>query len=149
MTARERRRERYREWLAAQHAQYGFDDEIAGLAIRVSKGIPNDVPPLELWHQVLPTLRVLELVRERFGPTTVLSAYRAPQYNSAIGGEERSWHMQNRALDFRATTGSPGDWATFLRGLRDAGRFTGGVGVYPSQGFVHVDTRGTVADWIG
>ena len=32
-----------------------------------------------------------------------------------------------------------------LKLWRDQGRFQGGIGLYPT--FVHVDTRGTNADW--
>jgi N-acetylmuramoyl-L-alanine amidase len=46
-------------------------------------------------------------------------------------------------------TGTPEDWARFLRDKRATGVFTGGIGTYTRQGFVHVDTRGTVADWSG
>jgi uncharacterized protein YcbK (DUF882 family) len=28
-------------------------------------------------------------------------------------------------------------------------RFTGGVGYYPNRAFIHVDTRGNVANWTG
>jgi uncharacterized protein YcbK (DUF882 family) len=94
---------------------------------------------------MIPTLLLAERVRERFGPTTITSAYRDRLYNLAIGGVGDSWHTQNCAIDFRCRDGSPTQWALFLRGLRDAGQFQGGIGVY--AGWVHVDTRGTNADW--
>lgn len=149
MTPRELRAQRYQEWLTAQSLLYGFDLEIAAQALRRNKGVLNDVPPVELWHQIVPTVRVLEKVRERFGATSILSAYRAPAYNAAVGGEDQSLHMQNRALDFRCATGTPAEWADYLFSLRDTGIFRGGVGTYQGQGFVHVDTRGTNATWSG
>jgi uncharacterized protein YcbK (DUF882 family) len=30
---------------------------------------------------------------------------------------------------------------------RKSGKFTGGLGLYPSSGFVHIDTRGSNATW--
>ena len=32
---------------------------------------------------------------------------------------------------------------------RKAGKFTDGLGIYPSSGFVHIDTRGRNATWRG
>ena len=32
---------------------------------------------------------------------------------------------------------------------RKAGKFTDGLGIYPSSGFVHIDTRGRNAIWKG
>jgi uncharacterized protein YcbK (DUF882 family) len=90
---------------------------------------------------------VLERVREEFGPTTVLSAYRTPDYNTAVGGETRSQHMENRAVDFQCLHGTPVEWAEFLFGLRDADVFAGGIGTYLTRGFVHLDTRGANATW--
>jgi hypothetical protein len=141
------RRDRYREWLIAQNIPFGFPAEVAALADRVSKGITNGTPSPEHWLRIVPTLRVLEHVRHRFGPTTLQSAYRSIPYNIAIGGVGDSRHSKNDAIDFRCRTGTPEQWAEFLRGLRKSKVFTGGIGTYKT--FVHVDTRGTVADWDG
>ena len=55
--------------------------------------------------------------------------------------------MAFRAIDFMVEGNSrPTDWARALRSMRDdEGLFKGGVGLYAS--FVHLDTRGTNADW--
>ena len=145
MTDHAQRQARYTEWLATQGLRFNFGAEVAALATRKTKGFTNDTPPVERWHRMVPTLRVLEQVRERFGATTINSAYRSLAYNVAVGGVGDSRHSQNDAVDFVCATGSPTQWALFLRGLRDAGGFSGGIGVYRS--FVHVDTRGTNADW--
>jgi uncharacterized protein YcbK (DUF882 family) len=139
------RRLRYAEWLAARGLRFGFDAEIAALANRFTKGVKNDTPPVELWHEILPTVKVVESVREHFGATTVNSAYRSPMYNAAVGGETKSLHMRNNAVDFVCATGTPEQWAAYLREQRRAGAFRGGIGTYKT--FVHVDTRGTNADW--
>lgn len=144
---RQARQARYREWLEAHGLRFNFPAEVAALSAGERLAVANDIPPVEVWHAILPTLRVLELVRERFGPTVITSAYRSPAYNLVVSIARDSRHTHNDAVDFRCRTGSPAQWATFLRGLRDAGQFKGGVGVY--QTFCHVDTRGTNADWVG
>ena len=142
------RKLRYREWRESHvKAQFGFAGEISALAGKVSKGVGNSTPPVELWANIVPTIRLVEMVRGQFGPTTINSAYRSPEYNKAIGGETNSLHMQNRALDFKCATGTPAQWAEFLHAKRREGVFRGGIGVYKT--FVHVDTRGTNADWVG
>lgn len=149
MTDAQLRQARYADWLGFQGIRYGFAAEVAALSQRTSKGIKNDIPPLERWHRIVPTIRVLEMVRERFGPTVVHSAYRSTAYNLAVGGVGDSRHSQNDAVDFSCKTGTPAEWAAFCKELRGKGVFTGGIGVYPRSGFVHIDTRGSVADWSG
>ncbi len=137
--------DRYREWLDSRGLRFGFPEEVARLGLQARNGVRNSTPPAHLWHRMEPTLRLVELVRERFGSTTITSAYRDRLYNIAIGGVGDSRHSQNDAIDFRCRDGSPTQWALFLRGLRDAGQFQGGIGVYAS--WVHLDTRGSNADW--
>jgi uncharacterized protein YcbK (DUF882 family) len=147
MSAHALRRDRYREWLGAQGVRFGFDREIATRADAVTSGVANDTPPVELWHRIIATVKVAEVLREHFGATTINSAYRSPAYNTAVGGETKSLHMENNALDVRCATGTPPQWAEFLRGKRREGLFTGGIGTYGA--FVHVDTRGANRDWTG
>ena len=141
------RANRYREYLESHTVRFGFPAEVAALSTRTRNGVSNDIPPVERWHNILPVLRVAERLREQFGPVTVHSAYRSRLYNLAVGGVGDSRHAQNDALDLSCAAGTPAEWATFLRGLRDAKVFTGGIGTYAT--FVHVDTRGTVANWVG
>jgi len=77
----------------------------------------------------------------------VISGYRAPATNQHLkatrggGVAQRSLHMDGRAIDVRLP-GVP------LAELRDAARAlkAGGVGYYPRDGFVHLDT-GRVRAW--
>ena len=133
----------YYDWLASADVPYGFDLELARLCAKEG----NDAPPAGKRERILPTLDVLALVREAFGPTTINSGYRSPAYNASIGGAKNSRHTVGDAIDFRCRDGKPADWAHFLRGLRDDKAFSGGIGTYKT--FVHVDTRGTDADWRG
>jgi uncharacterized protein YcbK (DUF882 family) len=148
-SARSLAQARYREWLHDHvKAKYGFADEIARLADNVTRGVRNSTPPVELWHNIIVPIRVCELLREEFGPTRIASAYRDRLYNTAVTGKplSQSQHIENRALDPHPRNGIPADWVRFLRDLRAQGVFSGGIGTYAS-GFVHIDNRGSNADW--
>lgn len=77
----------------------------------------------------------------------VISGYRSPKTNDRLrktrggGVAKRSLHMQGKAIDIRLP-GVP------LKELRDAAlaQKGGGVGYYPRDGFVHIDT-GRVRSW--
>lgn len=123
---------------------------------RVRNGVRNSRPPEALWHNIVPTIIVLDQLREVLGaPITLISTYRSPAYNTAIGGEPASFHMRFQAIDFSCAAGTPQQWVTRLRAMRgrsfnlpgNGGAFTfrGGIGKYPA--FVHVDTRGYDANW--
>ena len=78
----------------------------------------------------------------------VISAYRSPETNAKLharssGVSEKSLHMQGRAIDVRLRGVDTRRLAELARGLK-----RGGVGYYPGDGFVHVDT-GRVRHWDG
>lgn len=102
-----------------------------------------------------------EPLRSKFGPVEVLSGFRTRRYNASIGGAGASYHVYGTynvgsgvAVDVRPRDGRPADWAAWAQArrqksglwLRRNGR--GGVGLYPTQGFVHLDT-GPRRDWRG
>lgn len=143
-------REAYRAWLQTQGLRFGFADELADCADRVHLKVRNGTPPTDRWAVIIPTVRVLERIRERFGPCTITSAYRSPLYNATFFGQgavRDSMHTRNIAIDFKCAEGTPAEWGAYARRLRAEGVFTGGVGVYRS--WCHIDTRGTAADWNG
>lgn len=93
---------------------------------------------------------LMHALRQALGtdrPFDVVSGYRAPATNAHLkstrggGVATRSLHMEGRAIDLRIP-GVP------LVDLRDAALElkAGGVGYYPRDGFVHVDT-GRVRRW--
>ena len=70
----------------------------------------------------------------------IVSAYRSPKTNANLrkgsaGVAKKSWHMQGRAIDLRAS-GFP------TRVLRKFAlqNHDGGVGYYPKSDFIHLDT---------
>lgn len=124
---------------------------------RVRGGVRNSAPPRTSWSHIIRTLVVLERFRGEVGaPVRLTSTYRSPRYNRAVGGVSNSQHVQFRAIDFICDVGTPSDWVGRLRGYRgntfthpsiDSFAFHGGIGLYLSSGFVHLDTRGSDADW--
>jgi N-acetylmuramoyl-L-alanine amidase len=109
----------------------------------------NSLPPESFWPAIVPVARLLDTLREEMGaPIRLLSVYRSPAYNAAIGGAKASQHTRFTAADFTCADGRrPEDWAARLRAHRRAGVFHGGIGVYPAKGFVHVDVRGHDVDF--
>jgi uncharacterized protein YcbK (DUF882 family) len=98
--------------------------------------------------------RFLEPMRAKFGPCTVMSAYRHERYNRSIGGATDSQHDWDKhpagvATDLIFARGTPREWGRYAAQLRQQTGGSGGIGVYPTQGFVHVDSRATRADWQG
>jgi N-acetylmuramoyl-L-alanine amidase len=107
----------------------------------------NTVPDPSLWPNILPALAAADELRRRLGkPIQILSAYRNPAYNRAIGGARNSQHAQFRALDLTAKVPIP-ELARLAKQIRQEKIFTGGLGTYP--GFIHLDSRPTNADWRG
>lgn len=96
----------------------------------------------------------LEPLRSKFGEALVLSGYRHEDYNNRIGGARYSQHIyehnfESVAADMRFAKGTPAQWAAEAKRLRTKHGGDGGVGLYPRQGFIHVDNRGYKADWSG
>ncbi len=69
-------------------------------------------------------------------PLILTSAYRTSAYNRAVGGSSQSYHVKGRAFD----TYVSGVSLSLLSKAYEAAGFTGLI-IYPSQGFIHVDTR--------
>ena len=98
--------------------------------------------------------RFLEPLRAQFGTCTVMSGYRHEAYNRSIGGATDSQHDWDKhpagcATDLIFARGTPDEWGKAAAALRGKTGGTGGIGVYPRQGFVHVDSRNVRADWRG
>jgi len=90
----------------------------------------------------------LESIRQMLGgvPITIHSAYRPLQYNAEVGGVSNSTHIDGLAIDLSAAGVST---AKLHQVAEDVIGQQGGVGFYPSQGFVHIDVRGYASRWVG
>tara|TARA_B100001248_G_scaffold145368_1_gene109179 strand:+ start:1112 stop:1564 length:453 start_codon:yes stop_codon:yes gene_type:complete len=84
--------------------------------------------------------KVLQPVRENFGPVVINSGYRSPELNSAIGGSNKSQHMVGQAADIEVPTVSNKEVAEWIR---DNLKFDQLIlefynGIDPRSGWVHV-----------
>ena len=96
-----------------------------------------------------PLCKAIQAIRDAFGrPITVISAYRTPAYNAAVGGAPKSQHMEGRAADFVVADVAPAAVYRKILDLYGVGALEiGGAGLYPPTsrrkvGFVHLDVRG-------
>lgn len=113
-------------------------DHYSGIVGRIDPGL------FDLLHRVQQVLGAGDRPDARF---EVISGYRSPATNQFLrktrggGVASRSLHLQGQAIDVRLT-GVP------LADLRDAALSlkAGGVGYYPREQFVHLDT-GRVRRW--
>lgn len=136
----------YRKLLEGLRLRHFTADEILVYGERWRGSTQNSLPTSNLLQNIIEPLWVLDHVREITGkPIKLLSSYRSPEYNEAVGGASKSLHMQNKALDFRSERVSARKLYNIVMKLRDAGMFKGGVGLYDN--FVHIDTRGRNTQW--
>jgi uncharacterized protein YcbK (DUF882 family) len=117
-------------------------------------GLEQDVPYPGKWvsSRLLPLCKALEVIRAELGgkSVTILSGYRDPKYNSAIGGAKYSQHMFGRAADIKVAGVGAAKVQIAVRKLYKAGAIKiGGLGSYLT--FTHVDIRpsATLVEWVG
>lgn len=103
----------------------------------------------EVYEMDLALYDMLFELRYRLGsekPFQIISGYRSPKTNAKLasnsgGVAKRSYHMKGMAIDIAL----PDVELDYLRRVA-LDMHMGGVGYYPSSGFVHVDT-GPVRRW--
>ena len=140
----------FTDWFNARQFRHFGAGEFTAYFGAVRKGVRNSTPPRALWDNLVPTLRIVDALRGHLGkPCRILSSYRSPDYNRAVGGAPQSQHLQFNALDIAFDGVRIGIVYAILQAWRKEGKFTGGLGFYPSSGFVHIDTRGNNATWQG
>ena len=87
----------------------------------------------------------LEALRDRIGtPIHILSGYRCPEHNRAVGGAASSQHLLGKAADI--ATALPLQ-TLHKEALLIASFAHGGIGIYPESNFLHLDVRGHLAKW--
>ena len=90
---------------------------------------------------------VLQTIRDHFGTAvTINSGYRTPQYNTKVGGVAHSQHCYGTAADITVKGVDVETVAAYARKIMPD---WGGVGLYKSQGFTHIDVREDRSDWNG
>lgn len=89
----------------------------------------------------------LQVLRDALGkPVHILSGYRTPAHNAAVGGAKASQHLVAKAGDLQVKGLSPANLHTTIERLIAEGKMKqGGLGLYPT--FVHYDVRGYKARW--
>lgn len=138
--------ETFSEWFERQGLRHFDADELTWYFKKVRNGVRNKEPKRELWPNILPTLWILDDLREHFGrPLNISSTYRDLPYNRAIGSPDGSMHVKFNAVDFTVSGVSPATVFKQLVKWRNQGKFVGGIGKYPT--FVHLDTRKYNATW--
>lgn len=109
----------------------------------------SDQVPLELIANAVELLQNLQIIRDHFQkPVTIISGYRSPARNEAVGGAKKSQHMEAKAADIKIAGVPTEEIYNRIDKLMNTGKIKiGGLGFYPSQGFVHYDIRGVKARW--
>ena len=100
----------------------------------------NELPPDQLLPNLAKVALIADTLRAHCGyALTVISAYRTPDYNAAIGGDPNSFHMRGSALDLSpVAAGRALDLGKKAKALWNSQGQRWGLGVYST--FVHVDT---------
>lgn len=98
-------------------------------------------------------IECLNYISHSFGGkiVNIHSGYRTPAYNRRLKEKnhkvaQSSYHIAGRAIDFSIEGVSIRDACSVARGYRDSVGF-GGLGYYPKDGFIHIDT-GPMRQWV-
>ncbi len=127
-------------WL---HGRY-VPDALRAVAVVLRDHRNNAIHPID--PQLLDLIHRLHASVDSTAPFNVISGYRSPETNALMhevsaGVAAHSLHMEGRAIDIRL----PGTALSHVRQAALAMK-SGGVGYYPQDDFVHVDT-GAVRCW--
>jgi uncharacterized protein YcbK (DUF882 family) len=85
----------------------------------------------------------LQRLRDKVGKLKITSAYRCEAHNKAVGGSKKSQHRNGTATDIVPLEESLARVTALAESMFD------GLGTYPGKGFIHIDSRGSKARWVG
>lgn len=96
---------------------------------------------------ITPTaIKALQELRDLINkPIKVLRGYSCVKHNKEVGGAPDSQHIRGNAFDITVD-----GWTVpqmYESALQIHDFFEGGIGVYPDNGFIHVDVRNGKARW--
>lgn len=75
----------------------------------------------------------------------ITSGYRCPKRNAEVGGKKNSHHLRGTGADIKIEGLSV--VKTYLLAEQIPEFADGGIGIYPDEGFVHVDSRSRRTRW--
>ena len=87
--------------------------------------------------------KILQPIRDKFGPTVINSGYRCKKLNTAIGGSKKSQHCFGEAADVEVPTLSNRDLAEWIKNTLDFDQLILEFynGKDPRSGWVHVSYK--------
>ena len=111
----------------------------------------SDPVPAEKIANASELLQNLQIIRDHFQrPILIISGYRSPERNAAVGGADKSQHLEAKAADIKIAGVPTEEIYNRIDKLISQGKIKqGGLGKYIKSGFVHYDVRGTKARWEG
>ena len=107
------------------------------------KGIDNTPAEAHLENAKILFEKVVQPVRDHFGPTIINSGYRGPALNEAVGGSSKSQHCKGEAADIECPGTGNYDVAKWISENLDFDQlilefYTPGI---PDSGWVHVSYK--------
>lgn len=94
--------------------------------------------------KLIDVLQMIRDITER--PIKINSGYRCPTHNKKIGGSPKSQHLLGKAADIVIKGLSVKQMYQVLVPFHK--KYFAGLGIYPEQGFIHIDTRDEPTIWV-
>lgn len=110
---------------------FGYKELLSRTSAKNKFGTQNSKPPMRLWDNIIPTIIILDELREQLGKSIKLqSIYRSEAYNQAssdsskgyTGRAKTSQHMAYSAIDFTVSGVACTKTEKILMEWRDGGK---------------------------
>lgn len=118
------------------------DLSISDTATRLSL---NNLPPENLIPGMKKLANLLDEIWDKYGSFNILSGYRSPEVNSAVGGAKGSKHMSGTAIDLVPQNTSITEYWTNLISDMSVAPQLGEISLKPDQNSIHL----TLPYWKG